>query len=133
MNTDDINFAYKIRHALNERLEDLPDHVTKRLSLGRQLALQRKKKESALHVAASEYAYAGTGGMFSRSSPWFGKVWLSLSALVLVVGMMAFFHHEEQRQIQESAEIDVAVLTDELPPSAYADSGFKAYLERYGA
>lgn len=56
-------------------------------------------------------------------------VWgLSLPILVLVVGMAGIFHHEQQRQIREIADIDIAVLSDELPPSAYADNGFRAYI-----
>mgnify|MGYP005911703689 CR=1 FL=1 len=37
-------------------------------------------------------------------------------------------NHEQQRQIREIADIDIAVLSDELPPSAYADNGFRAYI-----
>ena len=51
-----------------------------------------------------------------------------LLALVLAVGLTGIFHYEQQRQIREITDIDIAVLSDELPPSAYADTGFRAYV-----
>ena len=32
MNTDDLNFAYKVRHALNAHLDELPASTTDRLA-----------------------------------------------------------------------------------------------------
>jgi hypothetical protein len=43
MNTDDLNFAYKVRHALNDKLDDLPASTTDRLAQARKMALARKK------------------------------------------------------------------------------------------
>ncbi|HWW72169.1 MAG TPA: DUF3619 family protein, partial [Duganella sp.] len=56
MNTDDLNFAYKVRHALNERLDDLPASTTDRLAQARKLALARKKAhvEAPLTVRAAK-------------------------------------------------------------------------------
>jgi len=135
MNMQEINFAYKVRHALNERLENLPENVANRLSQARQMAVAQKKKDFGLRVPVPvlEYATVGTNGILSRFAPLFGRFWLSLCALTLVVGMMGIYYYEEQRQIQETADIDVAVLVDELPPSAYTDRGFKVFLERGGA
>lgn len=53
---------------------------------------------------------------------------MTLPVLALAIGMAGIFHHEQQRQIREIADIDIAVLSDELPPSAYADSGFRAFV-----
>ncbi|HBZ05427.1 MAG TPA: DUF3619 domain-containing protein, partial [Massilia sp.] len=46
MNTDDINLAYKVRHALNENLDALPASTTERLAAARALALSRKKPDA---------------------------------------------------------------------------------------
>ena len=46
MNTDDINLAYKLRHALNENLDALPVSTTERLAAARALALSRKKADA---------------------------------------------------------------------------------------
>jgi hypothetical protein len=133
MNAQEKNFAYKMRHALNERLDDLPDNVTARLAHARGIAVSRKKKDAPVYVAIFRNAFAGITGSASGRSSWFGRMGLGLPALVLAVGLMGIVHYEEQRQIRETAAIDMAVLSDELPPAAYTDIGFSAYLERNGA
>src|SRR5476649_2289563 len=116
MNTDDLNFAYKVRHALNEQLDTLPASTTDRLAAARQAAL----------VTAT----AGAGGRFfaSQPFPWLTRLSVIIPLLVLVIGMGGIYHHEQQRRIAEIAELDAAVLSDELPLSAYLDHGFNAYL-----
>ncbi|EEO28896.1 DUF3619 family protein [Oxalobacter paraformigenes] len=128
MNMKEENFAYKVRHALNEKLEDMPEHITQRLERARLVAVSRKKKTAPLYRKVFQQVFAGTSGYFSDNTSWMGKLGLGFPILVLVVGMAGIFHHEQQRQIREIADIDIAVLSDELPPSAYADSGFKAYV-----
>lgn len=133
MNAQEKNFAYKVRHALNEQLENLPDSVTGRLAHARSVAVSRKKKEAPVYVVLFREAFAGiTSGAFDSSS-WLGRIGLGLPALVLAVGLMGIVHYEKHRQIRETAAVDMAVLSDELPPAAYTDVGFKAYLERHGA
>lgn len=133
MNAQEKNFAYKVRHALNERLDDLPDSVTARLAHARSTAVSRKKQEASVCVAVFEKAFSGISGRASGQSSWFSRLGLGLPTLVLAVGLMGIVHYEEQRQIRETAAIDIAVLSDELPPAAYTDIGFNAYLERNGA
>ena len=132
MNAQEKNFAYKVRHALNEQLDDLPENVTERLASARRMAISRKKKEAPVYVAVLKNAFAGiTDDAFGQSS-WLGRMGFALPALVLAIGLMGIVHYEEQRRIREAAVIDIAVLSDELPPVAYTDIGFKAYLERHG-
>jgi hypothetical protein len=40
---------------------------------------------------------------------------------------------EQERRIAEIAELDAAVLSDELPLTAYLDHGFNAYLAQQRA
>jgi hypothetical protein len=42
--------------------------------------------------------------------------------------LIGIVQYEKQLRINETADIDAAMLTDELPLSAYADHGFNAYL-----
>ena len=51
-----------------------------------------------------------------------------LPVMALVAGLWAVHHYGNMEKIQAAAEIDTALLTDELPPSAYADPGFAEYL-----
>jgi hypothetical protein len=43
---------------------------------------------------------------------------------------MGTYYWNAFEQVQENEEIDSALLADELPPSAYLDRGFHAWLER---
>lgn len=133
MNAQDENFAYKVRHALNEKLDELPDHVTKRLAASRRLAVSRKKAAVPVYVSAYQTVLAGRTGNMSSSNSWLSQMRLWLPLFVLVAGLLGIFHYEEQRHIKDSVAIDMAVLSDELPPAAYTDIGFSAYLERHGA
>ena len=133
MNTDDLNFAYKVRHALNEQLDDLPASTTDRLAQARKMALARKKAHVdvplSVRVAKTEMATAG-GGMLSQPFAWLGRMGVALPLLLLVVGLAGIYQYEQQERIADLAEIDAAVLSDELPLSAYLDHGFNAYLNQ---
>src|SRR5471032_1117595 len=132
MNTDDLNFAYKVRHALNEKLDDLPASTTDRLAQARKAALARKKAHVevplSVRVARTELAGAGAGGFLSQPFSWLGRMGMVLPLLLLVGGLTGIYHYEQQQRIAELAELDAAVLSDELPLSAYLDHGFNAYL-----
>ena len=126
MNTDDINLAYKIRHALDEQLDTLPASTTDRLAAARAAALARKKPEPVRKT--------GLAGMAARfgallSGPATSRLAIAVPLLALVIGFGGVYQHEQQKQIAELAELDAAVLADELPLTAYLDPGFNAYLE----
>ncbi|MES3026207.1 MAG: DUF3619 family protein [Pseudomonadota bacterium] len=126
MNNDDINFAYKVRHALNEKLDDLPSTTTDRLASARKLALSRKKPQAPARLAKLSLA-ARFLGSYSFSS-FGGRIGVAIPLLALVIGLAGIFEVEEQRRSIELAELDAAVLSDELPLTAYLDNGFNAYL-----
>jgi hypothetical protein len=51
-----------------------------------------------------------------------------LPLIVLVVGLITISLVQNDQRAQELADVDVALLTDDLPPSAYADPGFAQFL-----
>jgi hypothetical protein len=133
MNPKELNFAYKIRHALNENLDKLPESTTERLSSARKIALLRKKKESPLRVLVSHRMFAApSGGSSSEPLSWLARMGMAVPLVVLALGLTSIYEFEKQRHIDDTAEIDAAVLTDELPLSAYLDDGFNAYLAKRG-
>ena len=127
MNSDDLNFAYKVRHALNEHAEQLPSPTVDRLAAARKAALARKKPHAPVK-AAQRQLVGNIGSLFSFSS--LGRLAVIVPLLALVVGLAGIYHVEEQQRIAELAELDAAVLSDELPLTAYLDTGFNAYLEK---
>jgi hypothetical protein len=127
MNSDDLNFAYKVRHALNEHAEHLPCSTAERLAAARKAALARKKPDAPLRVAQRQLA-GNVGSFFSFFT--LGRMAVALPLLALVAGLAGIYQAEEQQRIAEIAELDAAVLSDELPLTAYLDTGFNAYLEK---
>jgi hypothetical protein len=126
MNTDDLNFAYKVRHALNEHLDHLPSSTADRLATARKLAVSRKKAH-VVQARAAQRQFAGNIGNIINLS-WMGRMGVVLPLLALVAGLSGIYQYEEERRIAEIAELDAAVLSDELPLTAYLDQGFNAYL-----
>jgi hypothetical protein len=48
---------------------------------------------------------------------------------VLVFGLIGIAQWQDDSRINDIAEVDAALLTDDVPPDAYADSGFMAFLK----
>jgi hypothetical protein len=130
MNTDDINLAYKIRHALNENLDHLPASTTDRLAAARALALSRKKAD-APRAATVRQQQARRPAFDVRSvlaMPWAMRTAVAAPLLAMVVGLVGVYQNAREQRVAELAELDAAVLSDELPLTAYIDHGFNAYL-----
>ena len=122
MNIDDINLAYKIRHALDEQLDHLPASTVDRLAAARAAAMARRKPDARVG-----FGLHGVGAWFA--GPAVSRLAIAVPLLALVIGMGGFYQHEQQQQLAALADIDAAVLADELPLTAYLDPGFNAYLE----
>jgi predicted flap endonuclease-1-like 5' DNA nuclease len=125
MNADDINLAYKIRHALNENLDTLPASTTERLAAARAQAMSRKKADAPLRQRQRRplfdvHAWLSPSGL--------GRIAAVAPLVALVAGLAGVYQYEQQQRIAELAALDAAVLSDELPLTAYLDHGFNAYL-----
>ena len=122
--------ALRITARLSSGAESLPHDITERLRFGREralaLALQQRR--------ATAMGVAHTVGMSGRAAVLGGppSVWLRLASalplVVLVAGLVLIQHHHDFEQISAAAEIDSALLADELPPAAYGDPGFSEFL-----
>ncbi len=131
--TDSIEgqVALRIAAHLNRGSESLPHDISERLRFGREralaLALQQRRKASTVVVA---HAVGLSGRAAVLGGP--PSVWLRLASalplVVLVAGLVLIQHHHDFEQITAAAEIDSALLADELPPAAYGDPGFSEFL-----
>jgi Protein of unknown function (DUF3619) len=52
--------------------------------------------------------------------------------LVLAAGLFMIQRWQETIQISAAAEVDAALLADDLPPTAYRDVGFAEFLKTSG-
>jgi hypothetical protein len=133
MTPQELNFAYKVRNALNENLDNLSPTTIENLAAARKIALSRKKKNSPLRALFPKRVLATDGGgFFTESFSWLPRMGLAIPLVVLVTGLVGIYQHEQERRINDTAEIDAGVLSDELPLSAYLDHGFNAYLAKRG-
>ena len=124
--------ALRIAARLNESAQQVPHDITERLRFGREQALARARAAQRQTVTGIATQVAGqSNGAATLSAP--PSVWLRLASLlplvVLVAGMVMIQHHHDAEQIAAAAEIDAALLVDELPPAAYRDPGFTAFLQ----
>ncbi|MBR7798735.1 DUF3619 family protein [Undibacterium fentianense] len=127
---EEVDFAYKVRRAMTESSEMLPSATLERLASARKLALSRQKQEEPSRALAFGGILAGSNGTMFSNKSWLKKLWISLPLLVLMLGLYGIYEYEQEQQINDLAEIDAAVLVDELPPDAYLDNGFNAYLNK---
>lgn len=130
----EARFGLRLTARLSESSDQLPHDVTERLRHARQLALAQALRQAAssaqVNSAANGFSSAATlsfGGHKGKS--W----WTSLTALIpvaaLLLGLGLIEHFHLQDQIAAAAEVDAALLADDLPPEAYSDPGFVEFLK----
>jgi phosphatidylserine/phosphatidylglycerophosphate/cardiolipin synthase-like enzyme len=114
--------GYKVRQILNHGTANLDNAIERRLHAARQAALQHQR------VAVRGLQLAGIGHFFAESVLHHARG--ILAALALVVGASGTYLWHQYEQAAENEEVDSALLADDLPPAAYLDHGFRAWLER---
>lgn len=127
--------ALRITARLSSGTESLPYDITERLRFGREraLALASQQRRAAALVVAQPLAMSGRAAVLGGPP----SVWLRLASalplVVLVAGLVLIQQHHDSEQISAAAEIDSALLADELPPAAYGDPGFSEFLHNVEA
>jgi len=126
-------FALRVTSRLSEGARELPHDVTERLRFAREQALERARLAKRVQVAATVQTQgSGSATMTAMGGPADGW-WLKLASalpLIALVGGFLFIHHSHiQSQISAAAEIDAALLADDVPPAAYSDPGFVEFLK----
>lgn len=121
-------FGHAVGRRLSAGTDELPYHVTERLRAARTQALaSRKTQATAPHVVANGHAAALSLG--KRGPGFWQQVGSVLPLVVLVGGLVLINTVLNERRASEVAEVDAALLTDTLPPAAYADPGFAQFLK----
>ena len=112
---------------LRQGSQALPANIKDRLYAARLKALSLKKPEKA---RIQQAVLAGNSGNWSlgSSSTWDTVNWVA-PLIVLVFGLIGIAQWQEDSRINDIAEVDAALLVDDVPPDAYADSGFLGFLK----
>jgi hypothetical protein len=122
-------FGRSVAMRLQAGTDEMPYEVRERLRAARVRALQTRKIPAAAPVVVGRGPSA-TLALGKRS--WFNRVASVLPLVVLAAGLVAIHTFQSDRRASELAEVDTALLTDDLPPAAYADPGFVQYLKSGG-
>ncbi|BEU96864.1 DUF3619 family protein [Acidovorax sp. DW039] len=117
---------------MSEGTNDLPYDITERLRAARVQALAKRKVEVQVRKTAPVVLTAGSSAILSRGSEggsWWNALVSAVPLMALVVGLFAINIAQDEKGLNEVAEVDAALLTDDLPPQAYADPGFMQFLK----
>jgi hypothetical protein len=130
----EVEFAYRVRQALNEGTDRLEYRVVLRLERARRAALVRQKAtvQAPLWVPALRFAAeGGAPGPLDDSTPawvWLRRLSLLIPIVALTVGYVGIYRFHEQQAIADHANMDLAVLLDDTPIDTYADKGFSVMI-----
>jgi len=127
-------FGLRVAARLSEGSRELPHDISERLKASRELALERarlaRRAEAATGVQVSSSGPTATLGLGGGSkSDWWLKLASALPVAALVAGFLFIAHAHTRQQIAAAAEIDAALLSDDVPPTAYSDPGFVEFLK----
>lgn len=120
-------FGQSAAALLHQGSQSLPAGIKDRLYAARLKALSVKKPEK---VRVQQHVLATSSGNWSSGSYsfWDNVGWVA-PLVVLVFGLIGISQWQQDSRINDIAELDVALLTDDVPPDAYADNGFIGFLK----
>ncbi len=123
-------FGRQVAARLSASASELPHDITERLRAARVQALARRKV-AGLRAAGSVSVSGGqaTLGFGDDGMSLWSRIGSALPLIALAVGLIAVNVIQNDRRASEVAEVDAALLTDDLPPAAYADPGFVQFLK----
>lgn len=115
---------------LDEGVAALPHDISERLRFARERAMASAAAQRRLQTAAA--TAVSTQGNRTAALAGVPSVWWRLASalplVILVAGLVLIEQRHDVEAINVAAEIDSALLADELPPDAYRDPGFGEYL-----
>lgn len=125
-------YGFKTTAYLSKGAADLSYDISERLRAARVQAISKRKitkMETANGVvntggSSAALTWGGEDGL-----SWWARIGSVVPLIALVAGLLIINSIQEDNRAQEVAEVDAALLTDELPPAAFADPGFVQYLK----
>ena len=119
---------------LTQASGELPHDLSERLRVARQQALAARKPELALqHQVVVQGNSLTLAGPPSEGLGLWSVLGSALPLLALLAGLVTVQWFDKQQIVSELAEIDTALLVDDLPPAAYSDPGFVQFLRQTGS
>ena len=136
--TLEAQFARKLVAHLAQGSDSLPHDISERLRVARLQAIAQRKKPEAqiqlltapsIHIAGNAAVFGLGGGFNDEKFSLLNRLASFLPILALLIGLIAVNNMQNDDRTNELAEVDSALLTDDLPPAAYVDPGFAHFLK----
>lgn len=120
-------FGARIGTLLDDAADRLPLRVVHRLDRAREAALARLPDAAAARTAVAP-AFAGRAPSVQGPSRLWRALAVALPPLAVAAGLYGIAVWTDAQDVQETADVNAAVLVDDVPLAAYADRGFGVYL-----
>jgi hypothetical protein len=131
-NTQD-QFGLRIAAQLNSASLELPHDISERLRAARTRAVAARLKPQSQLQTSSDLLHQNGAALLNFGGDEGLNIWSRLASLLpliaLVAGLVLIQNILDDHRANELAEIDSALLIDDLPPAAYADPGFLQFLK----
>ena len=122
-------FGLQVAARLSDAADELPYDISERLRAARTRALSQRRSAAQTASSVTRSGSAATLTFGTEQLNWWDRVAAAAPLLALVLGLVAINVIQNDKRANEIAEIDAALLTDDLPPAAYADPGFTQFLK----
>ncbi len=122
-------FGRAVARRLAAGTEEMHYEARERLRAARVRALAVRKQPEHAPVVVGR---GGSAVLALGERSWFNRIASVLPLVVLAAGLVLIHIAQTDRRASELAEVDAALLTDDLPPAAYADPGFVQFLKSGG-
>jgi hypothetical protein len=123
----------RIAARLNSASLDLPHDISERLRAARTRAVAARLKPQTQLQTSTGLVHQNGAALLNFGGDEGLNIWSRLASLLpliaLVAGLALIQSIMDDDRANELAEIDSALLVDDLPPSAYADPGFLQFLK----
>lgn len=133
----EARYALRVTARLSAGSEDLPQDIRERLRVAREQAVSRARLKAAARRAPAAQAAGGLSllgfggaslGWGRQARGWMGTLGVGCAVAMLLLGLSVVEQLQDEDMLLAAAEIDAALLADDLPPAAYSDPGFAAFL-----
>jgi hypothetical protein len=122
----------RIAAQLNSASLDLPHDVSERLRAARTRAVAARLMSQSRMQTSQGVVHQNGVALLNFGDEGL-NIWSRLASflplIALVAGLAIIQNIMDDDRANELAEVDAALLTDDLPPSAYADPGFLQFLK----
>ena len=121
--------ALQARVALRVAVVQRPLRVAREQAVARARQLRLTQPATATATAKAFQVSQGSVALGQPPSGWL-RLASVLPLILLVLGLVMIQHLHDQAEIHAAAEVDAALLADDLPPEAYGDPGFVIFLKQ---